>query len=227
MVGDVPDIQSRLRVLLPTRWFATDSPNLNAILTCLATPWSWLYGQIQFVIAQSRLTTANGPWLDLMALDFFGASLQRGVSEFDAAFRSRISWALFQRAATRSAIIAVVEHLTGFAPTIFEPENSADTGSYGQSGTGEIPSFQGMAYGSAGGWGNLDMPLQFFITVKRPVIQGVSLLAGYGTDAGGFGEGGLGYVDLAGIPGAVTDQKIANALSLALPINTTAWFRLI
>ena len=227
MVGDVPDIQSRLKILLPIRWFSADAPNLNAILNCLATPWSWLYGQIQFVIAQSRLTTATGSWLDLIALDFFGASIQRAVSESDGAFRGRISWALFRGAATRSAISTIIEHLTGFTPAIFEPLNCHDTGSYSTSGMGVSPSYQGMAYGSIGGWGSLDMPLQFFITVKRPVIEGVSMLGGYGTDAGGFGEGSLGYIDLAEVPGAVTDEDVARALSVAIPINAVAWLRLI
>ena len=36
----------------------------------------------------------------------------------------------------------------------------------------------GLAYGQAGGWGNLELPLQFFITVARPPTPGVSMLAG-------------------------------------------------
>ena len=79
MQGDVTDISGRLRALLPLRWFPDQSPNLDAILTCIATPWAWLYGLIQYVVRQTRLNTASDRWLDLIAYDFCGASLSRKV----------------------------------------------------------------------------------------------------------------------------------------------------
>jgi hypothetical protein len=163
----------------------------------------------------------------LIALDFFGASLRRVTGESDSAFRQRISWALFQGAATRSEIGTIIQHLTGFPPKIFEPRNCGDAGSYSQNSIGLIPSYQGMAYGAAGGWGSLEIPLQFFVTVKRPIIGGMSMLAGYGSGAGGFGDGSLAYVDIAQVSGAITNQDVASTLSAALPINTIAWLRLI
>ncbi len=84
----------------------------------------------------------------------------------------------------------------------------------------------GLAYGQAGGWGNLELPLQFFITVARPPTPGVSMLAGYGTPNGGYCEGAISYVDLALLPGNVTDQDIQSTLCSLLPVNAVAWLRI-
>ena len=226
MRGDVTDIGNRLRALLPSGWFASVAPNLEAVLTCLATPWAWIYDCIQFAIDQSRLSTATGSWLDLAALDFFGTSLQRLDGESDTAFWSRMSWTLFRGAATRSAVSTILAHVTGSQPSIFEPQNSADTGAYGASGLGSLCGYQGVAYGTKGGWGSLSLPLQFFVTVHRPVVTGVASLAGYGIGVGGFGEGQLSFIDLTTLPGAVTDQVIANTLSAVLPVGAVAWLRI-
>jgi hypothetical protein len=225
MLGDVADITGRLRAVLPGRWFPDVTPNLNALLGCLATPWSWLYGLIQYVIQQSRIGTASGPWLDLVGLDFFGATLERGVGEADDAYRSRIQWALLQGAATRPAVLSAMTHLTGSSPIIFEPARAADTGAYGASGF--VQTGLNLAYGRAGGWGSLSLPYQFFATVTRPRIQGVSAIGGYGTSTGGFGVGAIAYVDLAMLVGNVSDSDIAAGLSSVLPLDTIAWLRLV
>ena len=227
MLGDINDFIGRLRAVLPPRWFSDDSPNLNAILGCLATPWSWIFGLIQGVTAQARIATASGNWLDVVALDFFGPMLRRSIGEPDSAYRARIQWALARSAGTRSSLYVTISHLTGFPPLIFEPANCRDTGSYG-SGASRMPlTTTGFAYGVTGGWGNLDLPFQFFITVRRPAIEGVSFTAGYDTGTGGYGTGSIGYVDLALVPGAVTDDDIQSAICSVLPISTTAWLRII
>ena len=77
MVGDLSDFISRLGVALPKRWFAEQSPNLDALLASIATPWVWLYNLIAYVIAQTRLATATNGWLDLIAFDYFGRDLSR------------------------------------------------------------------------------------------------------------------------------------------------------
>jgi hypothetical protein len=226
MTGDLTDIVSRLWSVLPKRWFAEHSPNLGAILTSIATPWVWLYGVIGYVIAQTRLSTGTDKWLDLIAIDYFGRKLQRKSSETDFAYRGRIQAALLRGAATRSAVSAGLESLTGTPPAIFEPANCMDTGSYGAlTGSPNMPS-TGLAYGQIGGWGSLGLPFQFFVSAQRPATPGVSMLAGYCTSGGGYGEGTIGYVDLALLPGHVTDQDIQSTLSSLRPVNAIAWLRI-
>jgi hypothetical protein len=83
-----------------------------------------------------------------------------------------------------------------------------------------------LAYGVAGGWGNLNLPFQFFITITRPPTQAVGLLAGYGTDAAGYDAGYAAYFNLSMLPSQVTDEDIQNALSRLLPVNTIAWLKI-
>jgi hypothetical protein len=226
MKGDLSDFISRLWGALPKRWFAANSPNLQALLSSIATPWVWLYGLINYVIAQTRLTTATDEWLDLIALDYFGYKLGRKTNEADFSYRGRIQAALLQEAATRSAVLAGLASLTGTPPTIFEPANCMDAGSYGALTGASSTTGTGMAYGQAGGWGSLQLPLQFFVTATLPPTPGVGLLAGYGTSVGGYGEGAISYVDPALLPGHVTDADIQAALSRLLPVNAVAWLRI-
>lgn len=226
MKGDLADFTSRLRAVLPRRWFGEQSPNLTAILQSIGTPWTWLYSVIVYVIAQTRLATATDSWLDLISFDFFGNGMLRKANEADTSFRARIKAALLREAATRTAISSGMEALLGCPPAIFEPANCADTGCYGGSASGSIAFGNGLAYGIVGGWGSLVLPLQFFITATRPATSGVSMLAGYGTPNGGYGEGAMSYVDLALLPGHISDQDIKSALCSLLPVNTIAWLRI-
>jgi hypothetical protein len=227
MTGDHSDFISRLWAVLPKRWFAEQSPNLEALLASIATPWVWLYSLITYVIAQTRLATATDEWLDLIALDYFGRKLIRKTNEEDFSYRNRIQVALLQEAATRSAVTAGLQGLTGIQPAIFEPANCMDTGSYGASAGAPIMEGTGMAYGQTGGWGSLQLPLQFFVTTTRPPTPGVGMLAGYGTSNGGYSEGAISYVDLSLLPDHVTDADIQTMLSRLLPVNAVAWLRII
>jgi hypothetical protein len=227
MVGDLSDFMYRISVVLPKRWFSEQSPNLNALLAAIATPWVWLYSLIVYMINQTRLLTATEDWLDLISNDYFGVNLLRKSGEVDTAYRDRIQSALLREAATRSAVVSNLQNLTGTQPFIFEPANCLDTGSFGDPSS--ISSFgdTGMAYGMAGGWGSLLLPLQFFVTAFRPAMPGVGMLAGYGIPSGGFGVGVIGYVDLAMLPGAIDDADIQTTLSSLLPMNAVAWLRII
>jgi hypothetical protein len=226
MTGDLADIVSRLRTVLPKRWFAEQSPNLSAILTSLAAPWVWLFDTITYVISQTRLDTATDDWLDLISYDYFGTLLRRNLDESDLSYRSRIKAALLREAATRSAVTAGLTTLTGSSPIIFEPGNVKDTGSYGSLSATLSGPGTGSAYGHAGGWGSLGMPFQFFVTAVRPPTPGVGLLAGYGVRSGGYGEGTISYVDLSMLSGYVTDEIIQETLRSLLPVNAVAWLRI-
>jgi hypothetical protein len=227
MTGDLSDFLSRLWAVLPKRWFAEQSPNLEALLTGIATPWVWLYNLIIYVTAQTRLATASDEWLDLIAVDYFGDQLRRKTNEEDFSYRDRVQAALLQEAATRSAVEAELQDLIGTQPAVFEPANCMDTGSYGASAdTANMPC-TGMAYGQAGGWGSLQLPFQFFVTATRPPTPGVGMIAGYGTSNGGYGEGASSYVDLSLLPGHVTDADVRAMLCRLLPVNAVAWLRII
>jgi len=225
MMGDQTDFVSRIQAALPKRWFAQQSPNLLAILQSLAAPWAWIYGTIAYVISQTRLSTATDDWLDLISYDYFGSQLSRKINESDTNYRARISAALLREAATRSAVSSGLEALIGIPPRIFEPANCMDTGSYG-SLLGSSALACGLAYGQAGGWGSLELPLQFFVTASRPPTPGVGMLAGYGTPNAGYGEGSISYIDLSLLPGDVTDQDIQTTLCSLLPTNAVAWLRI-
>jgi hypothetical protein len=227
MVGDQADFVSRLWAVLPKRWFAEQSPNLEALLGSIAAPWAWLYGLIKYVTAQTRLATATEQSLDLIANDFFGSDIGRKAGESDDTYRARIQGALLREAATRSAVSAGLASVVGSDPIIFEPAKCSDTGSYGAiDQDGSIVS-TGMAYGQAGGWGSLQLPFQFFVTVTRPATAGVAMLAGYGTPNGGFGQGAMSYIDISLLPGEVGDAEIQATLSSLLPVNVVAWLKIV
>ena len=225
MTGSMSDIVSRLRTVLPRRWFGEQTPNLSAILSSIAAPWVWMYGLISYVHLQTRVDTATDSWLDLIAYDFFGSGLSRKLNESDLNYRTRVKAALLREAATRSAVSSGLEALIGSRPVIFEPANCMDTGCYGTLAPGSITTGTGLGYGSAGGWGSLQLPLQFFVTATRPAMSGVGLMAGYGTPSGAYGEGVISYTDLALLPGHVTDQDIESTLCSLLPANAVAWLR--
>jgi hypothetical protein len=225
MVGDLADFVSRLRGVVPKRWFGEESPNLSAVLIALATPWVWLYELLAYVGQQARIGTATDTWLDLAAVDYFGESLKRKTGEADTFYRLRIKKALLRDAATRSAVKTCILDVCESEPRIFEPANCSDTGAYGAFGSDGACS--GLAYGVTGGWGSLNLPLQFFISVGRPAAPGVAMLAGYGIETGAYGSGSISYINLSQLPGQVTDDNIRSALLSALPVNVVAWLRIV
>jgi hypothetical protein len=226
MIGDLEDIVSRLRAVLPKRWFPDQSPNLTAILQSIATPWVWLYGMISYVKAQTRIGSATDSWLELISHDFFGDKLRRKANESDQTYRTRVKSALLRDAATRHAVSSGVEDLVGSQPVIFEPANCMDTGGYGSGASQSAFPGRGFAYCEAGGWGNLNLPLQFFVSTVRPPTPGIGMIAGYNTPAGAYCQGNMSYIDLALLPGHVTDQDIRTTLCSLLPVNAIAWLRI-
>ncbi len=211
MTGDIPDFASRIRAVLPSRWFPDESPVLDALATGLATAWSTVFALLAYVRAQSRLDTATGSILDTFGQDFFGPRLPRRAGEPDNPYRNRISSALLREHATRPALEAVLLDLTGRAPIIFEAARPADTGSYAGPGLG---------YGVAGAWGNLSLPFQVFVSARRPAPAGIATVAGYGT------AGPLARASLAQSGGQVTDSDIYAAITSVMPTASIAWTRI-
>ena len=208
MATDPQDIVSRLKAALPTRWFPDQTPVLDAVLTGLATTWSSLLTLLDGVRAQTRIATTTGSFLDGASADFLGTRLPRRAAEPDDAFRSRLQLELLRSRATRTALAAILVDLTARSPTIFEPSRAHDTGAYGNGS---------LAYGQAGAWGSLLLPFQVFVTARRPSIEGIANVAGYGTG------GPVTRASLAQVSGQVTDSDINAAIVSVLPTAVTAW----
>lgn len=109
MTGDQDDMVSRLRELLPARWFPDTAPVLDAVLTGFAAVWAAAYEQLAFVGLQTRIATATGGFLDMIAADFFGTRLQRRPLQDDDAYRQVVGLELQRVRGTRAALQAAVE----------------------------------------------------------------------------------------------------------------------
>lgn len=221
MTGDNQDIILRLKATLPAGWFPDTTPVLDAILSGLASGWSWLYALLRYVTVQTRIATASDIWLDIVALDFFGSRITRSGRD-DSDFRLRIQHELLRDRGTRAAIVSVLVDLTGREPVIFEPANPSDAGGWG--GIGGLQSCLG--YGSAGGWGCLSLPFQCFVTAYRPLSGGIGLVGGWSTSAGGYGCGYLEYANLSFIAPAISDSEIFAAVASVMPTAAIAWTRI-
>ena len=163
MTGDTNDMLARIKAVLPARWFPDATPLLDGVVTGLAEAGAWLYALLATVKLQTRLKTATGGFLDMIAQDYFGGRLPRRTGQSDDSFRVRIETELFRDRGTRGAVIEVLNYLTGRSPVVFEPARPADTCAWGMA----------LGYGVAGGWGSLMLPFQCFVTAYRPTNQGI------------------------------------------------------
>jgi hypothetical protein len=172
--GDNNDITSRLQSYLPRGWFGdfTDAPIIGGVIAGIASVFAVMYTLIMFFWAQTRLQTSSGGWIDIWASDFLGTSLPRKPNESDASYIARIQIAIFQKRATRPAMISVLTQLTGRAPIIFEPARPLDSGCMGAN-TG-VASFCGVSR-----MGSIAAPFGCLITAFRPLVTGGSAGAAY------------------------------------------------
>ena len=157
MKGDAADMTARLRLTLPEGWAADRAPLLDAVLRGLGVGWAAMFELLREVKVQSRLATVTGRFLDLACTDFFGGRFGRRSGEVDEALRARFVRELRKDRGTRAALITAASE-AGYSATVFEPARPADTGAYGVS--------TGLAWGVAGGWGSLEMPLECLVTVR-------------------------------------------------------------
>jgi len=216
MVGDQADMLSRLRAVLPARWFPDTAPVLDAVLSGVAVVWATVYAQLQFVRAQTRIVTVIGTFLDMVATDFFGTHLRRQEGQSDDSLRRTIDMEMLRERATRSALQGVLQDLTGHVPVIFEPARPADTRAWGIA----------CGWGIAGGWGSLSMPFQCLVDAFRPQGGGVSVVAGWGIPVGGWGGGAVEYANASMESEEVSDEEIAAAIAGVMPVATIAWLRI-
>lgn len=121
MRGDQQDMLSRLKQVLPLRWFPDDTPVLDTMLAGVAWAWAWVYGLLQTAKSQARISTAYGVWLDFIAQDYFGSWLIRSIGENDDQYRLRIQLELVRERGTRRAVISQIEDLTARPCVVFDP----------------------------------------------------------------------------------------------------------
>lgn len=175
-IGDNADMIRRLQSLIPGGWLARTGVVYNAVFGGLADSLAMVSSLLAAVTAQTRIATASGWFLDLIAWDFFGSRFLRHRGEPDTAWRGRIIKEIFRPRVTRAAIVEAVTDLVGTVPQLFEPWNTGDCGAY-DVGT--------LAYA-----GSYIAPT----------------FAGYDTPQGGLDMGPLAYADLdtsaAGTSGA-------------------------
>jgi hypothetical protein len=154
MIGDEGDFLSRLQSTVPVSWFSGSANNEPAALTGIANLDAFIYGLLVYVKKQTRIKTATDGWLDLIAYDFFGLTVQRAPGQSDAGFVVTILAAIFRQRNTRNAIISVLTDLTGSAPIVFSPWRD---GSYND----------GQAYYGVSLYGDPTMPFQTFVIAYR------------------------------------------------------------
>lgn len=218
MTGDQTDFQSRLIALIPDDWLGDVRNVWQAMFAGVASVKAWLYGLIAYAKAQTRIATATDGFLDLIAADFFGTSIQRAPGQSDNSFRKVILANLFRERATRRAVSLIVTQITGYEPIIYEPLRVADNGAYG------VP-FWG--YGVAGAYGSMLEPFQAFVQACRPLAEGIPLVAGYGVSTGAYGLASRSeYASLSDIQGATQDAEIYAAIDSVKPAGTIIWTRI-
>ena len=211
--GSSDDILARIKLILPKRWFAYDAPLRDAILGGVCDGAAWCYSLITYARLQTRLATATGPWLDILANDYLGTYLQRnGLT--DGAFRAVIRSTILQERVTRAGMVNALTNLTGATPFVFEPWNTGDTGAYNR---------YNFAYGKSGGWGSMQLPGQVFLRVRRTSGSGVANVGGYGSYAGGYGVGSIEYVGGEVEQTGITDAIIYQVIETTKPTGVTVW----
>ena len=215
--GDSTDILTRIKRILPPRWFAYTAPLRDAVLGGLADQLAWVYSFIAFAKLQTRITSATGFFLDLIAYDYFGRFLRRRAGELDAAFMPRIKKEIVRERVTRKGMIGAITDLTGAPPQILEPWNTGDTGVW-DNGT--------LAYDIAGCWGDTNLPNQVFVIIARPGLQGIPFVSGWDVGAGGWDVGAIEWTDPSMIVGAVTDQDIYDTIEATKPTGSIVWTQL-
>lgn len=214
-LGDQSDILGRIKALLPPSWFQGNTPVKDAVLSAPSWALSNTYSQITYAALQSRIKTATDGWLDIISHDFFADALPRLTNETDGSFRARILANLFVKGPTRASMSAVLELITGRAPSIFEPSNTADSGSW----DGQFYLDAGVA--SGGGWGD-PMPYQALVTAYRPIGGNVDLGE---WDAHTFSWDSFGaWSDSS--PVSISDAAIIAAVESTKPLASLIWLRI-
>ncbi len=226
MTGDQNDIFTRIKSILNSpQWFgqgetvaAPETPLLDSLIQGVAWALSFAYSLYAYAKLQARIATATDGFLDLIAADYFGASLVRRQAQSDSSFRNQILGTILKPQATRGAMINALQVLTGQTPIVYEPRRPLDVCGYGA----------GLYYGIQGRYGSQLMPYQALVVAFRPLNQGVPYRSGYGNPQGGYGvaAGAFAWATPDQTTGGVTDTDIIAAMNNVRPVATTVWARI-
>jgi len=247
--GDSNDILTRVKMLIPHRWFAWVAPIRDAILGGLSDSMAWCYAWIIYAKQQSRIATSTGLFLDLISYDFLGRHLPRTLGMTDDIFRARIMATILQERVTRAGMVNAIQLLTGGTPWIFEPWNTGDAGAWSgptvaQASPGSFAWADASGHNGAGGWGSTDLPEQSFMVVNRTTYSGVPNVAGWSNTGNlsglgswsnasgsnvtptGPGGGGIEWFGANVQQVGVTDQMIYDAINTTRPSGEISWTRI-
>ena len=213
---DADSMLDRLVSLLPARWFNKIAPVRDAIIGGMADSVEWCYKLYQYAYAQTRILTASGFNLDIIAWDFLGGRLLRRESQDDDSFRLGVMKEIFRPRATRPAMTLAISDLTGNNPLIFEPANPQDTGTYNGL----------MGWSVAGRYGSLQHPYECWIDIQRPLGQGIPGREGWGGIGGGWGLMRSEWTSLYMLSGPVTDLEIYQRVESIRAAGTICWTRI-
>ena len=156
--GTQADVLARLKALLPP-WFGNGpTPVLDALLTGPAWALANAFALLNYVWLQTRIRTATGSWLDLIAQDFFGGRVLRTAGQSDASFRATILANLLRPTSTRQALVQALTQLTGHVPQVLEPQRPLDVGAWDTLGGWDVSSY---------GWGDTAVHHEVFVTAFR------------------------------------------------------------
>jgi hypothetical protein len=220
--GSSSDIVTRVRKVIPRKWFSWVAPNRDALLGGLGDAAAWCYNWVFYARAQIRLSTAYGVWLDIFAYDFLRRYLVRNGTADDV-FRATIRATILQERVTRAGMINALTLLTGKAPKIFEPWSTFDTGAYSGPRIGG-PQYGSMGYGvGQGGYGSMQLPAQVFIIPHRGAGMGIPGVGGYGSNVDGYGVGKVEWAGITSELSGITDPMIYNLITMTKPTGVTAW----
>lgn len=214
MIGDSDDMRRRMVSTFPHRWTQHDAPNRNAILGGLADALAYVYGLLAYAKDQTRIRTASGMWLDLIAFDFFGLRVRRRQGQTDDAMQAMIMREIFRARVTRAGLKGAVADLTGNDVRIIEPWNTVDCGGYDTGLAG---------FDMCGRWGSLEMPCQLFLATLQPIGAGIPNVGGFDNGPGGFDAGAEEYGDQSMVVGPVTDQDIYDTINATRAAGITVW----
>jgi len=249
-------ILQRLLNALPTNWVPTGMVDENGRtyriagqMSGTAAVYQGVQNQIDFLKAQTRISSSTGGFLDMSSRDFFGTKWPRKAGESDTAYSARLLTKFFQPQGTYEAMVSALQALTGNTPTIIRPRRPFDVGAYAQGGRPVVSGSQSVrrGYSTAGAYGSLLMPYQAGISIKRPSVGSISGRAGYATltgrtatqnsGAGGYASltgktaaqnrgGYLAYSSLSEMTGGVSDQDIYNTVLATKLEGTLVWVQI-
>ena len=205
MTGDAANMLSRIRANLPP-WFPNQgsAPVLDGVLTGIATTLAFIYSLYAYAALQTRIASAAGAFLDLIAWDYFGARFTRNPGESDASFDGRILAELIRPRVTRAAIQQAVQLLTGYPVRVIEPFVLTDIGAWKMRGSGAPISFYRVDTPTRPGrWSSRGLRCQFFIECVLPPVFGQLALPAWGMRGSGDGVVGA-FWKIRGSSGATT-----------------------